>query len=409
MELLKVQSVQTVREKLLECVSDWTMGEEYVSIENSLGRVLSGDVKSGEDVPGFRRSTVDGYALRARDTAAAGESIPSLLDLAGRVNMGEAAKVELGAGQCVQVATGAMLPDGADAVVMVEYTEEFTDTSIGIYQSVAVGENVITRGEDIRAGAHVLSGGTKIGAREVGVLAAAGVTKVPVFTELRLAVISTGDELVAPGEILGEWQVRDINSYTLAALARKAGFQVVHTAVIKDDERLLEAELRRTMAVSDVVVVSGGSSQGEKDATKKVINSVSSQGVFTHGMAIKPGKPTIVGYDAASRTVLAGLPGHPVSSMMVFEVLFSWLVRSLTGMPEPIGVPATLSVNLASSPGKATYWPVKLVAGGDGYLAQPQFGKSGLISTLTSADGYISAARDTEGFSAGSKVYVTLF
>lgn len=409
MELLKVQSVQTVRQKLQDCVSGWELDTQYVNIDKSLGRVLSEDIIAHEDIPGFSRSTVDGYALRGGDTNAAGENIPVLLELIGSVEMGEAADVKISAGQCAEIATGAMLPRGADGVVMVEYTESFSETLIGVHQSVASGENVVQQGEDIRQNMRILGRGQKIRAQEIGVLAASGVSRVPVFGALRLAVISTGDELVPTDAVPSPGQVRDINTHALAALAQKSGFEVVYTATIRDDETLLENELCEATEICDIAVVSGGSSQGKKDATRKVIDKISTPGVFTHGMAIKPGKPTIIGFDSASRTILSGLPGHPVSAMMVFEILFGWLLRDMMGAPEPIAVPAKLSVNLASSPGKSTYWPVKLITCDDGYLAQPSFGKSGLITTLTSADGYISVSRNTEGISADSLVYVTLF
>jgi len=292
---------------------------------------------------------------------------------------------------------------------MVEYTEPFGASGMALSQSVAPGENVVQRGEDAAKGALLLPRGRRIGPAETGALAAAGVVRVPVYKPLRLAVLSTGDELVPPGQVPGPGQVRDINTHALVALARKNGFEVAHTAVLRDDEALLEAELRRAAHTCDIVAVSGGSSQGEKDATRAVIDRVASPGVFTHGLALKPGKPTILGVDDASRTLFAGLPGHPVSAMMVFELLFCRLWRRLTGTPEAPAIPAALAANVAASPGKLTSWPVRLEAGDTGYRARPIYGKSGLITTLAGADGYFTIPRNAEGLPAGSLVWVQLF
>jgi molybdopterin molybdotransferase len=409
MKLLEVDSVEAARSKLAGCVAGWRLSTLFVPADEALGMILAEDIAAGEDIPGFRRSTVDGYAVMAKDTAAAGENIPVLLNVAGQVSMGRAADFSLRAGQCASVPTGGMLPEGADGVVMMEYAEPFGE-AVALYQSAAPGENVVERDEDVSKGALVLERGRRIGPREIGALAALGVTLVPVYKPLKLAVISTGDELVAPDAAPpGPGQVRDINTYALTALARKNGFETAHTAVLRDDAALLENELRNAMAFCDIVAVSGGSSQGEKDMTGNVIQRVSDPGVFTHGMAIKPGKPTILGYDQASLTLFVGLPGHPVSAMLVFETLLCDLWRKMTGAAQPPPVPAALTVNVPSSPGKTTCQPVKLAVSGKGYLAEPVFGKSGLITTLTQADGYFVIEREAEGLTAGSRVYVHLF
>jgi molybdopterin molybdotransferase len=203
-------------------------------------------------------------------------------------------------------------------------------------------------------------------------------------------------------------QIRDVNTYALTALAAKTGFNVVGSAVLPDDKVELERALRNAMEVSDIVAVSGGSSQGKLDITREIIDSVSSPGVYTHGMAIKPGKPTILGCDDKTRTLLAGLPGHPVSAMMVFELLFGWLYREVTGCAQAPAIVARINCNVASSPGRLTCWPVRLEQVEGGYIAEPIFGKSGLITTLTKADGYFCVERDTEGLQAGQTVSVHL-
>ena len=408
MQLLKVDSIEQAREKLLDCASRWELPTETLPFEKAYGRILARDVFSPEDVPAFNRSTVDGYALRSVDTAAAGDSIPAFLKRAGAVEMGRAAECGVSPGECVEVPTGGMLPEGADAVIMLEYTEAFGE-GIAVHSSVAPGENTVLAGEDIKAGDVLLKRGTRLLPRHIGALAAVGKTQIDVYCPLKLAVFSTGDEVKDPREKLEAGQVHDINSYSLAALAESSGFEIVRGGLLQDDEALLREAVRESMADCDVVLVSGGSSQGTKDLTAKILDEIASPGVFTHGLAIKPGKPTILGADAQSRTILCGLPGHPVSAMMVFEMLFGWLYREMTGVREKPAIPATLTVNLASSPGKLNCWPVRLERDEDKWLAVPIFGKSGLITTLSGADGYFTVQRGREGMSAGETVMVNLF
>ena len=255
----------------------------------------------------------------------------------------------------------------------------------------------------------LLTRGRRLLPQDVGALAAAGVIAVKVYIPPRLTIISTGDELVSPDSKPAPGQVRDVNTIALTALAEKNGFHVIKTAVLADDEDALESALREAMETSDVVAVSGGSSQGQKDITGKIIDRVSSPGVFTHGLAIKPGKPTILGCDEASRTLLAGLPGHPVSAMMVFELMLGWLFREITGAVQVPPIPARVAGNVASSPGRLTCQPVVLTWADGEYKADPVFGKSGLITTLTKSDGYFIVDRDAEGLQSGQTVLVHLF
>lgn len=384
---------------------------EAVPLPRALARTLAKDVVAEEDIPAFTRSTVDGYAVRAADTAGAGESIPAFLALAGRVEMGEETPLELAAGACAYVPTGAMLPQGADAVVMVEHCEPFGPDSVAIYEPVSPGRNVIQRGDDARRGEAVLRAGTRIRAQEIGVLAANGITQVPIYAPLRMAIFSTGDELVPPEKPPQTGQVRDVNTAALAAQAQAAGYRVTTTQVLRDEESFIEGAVRSAMAENDIVMLSGGSSQGEKDATARIIGRVASRGVLTHGLALKPGKPTIVGYDDPSRTLFIGLPGHPVSAMMVFEGLLSWLWRQLTVPAESARdflIEATLERNVPSSPGKETLQLVALREDGGRYLAVPVHGQSGLITRLSMADGYIRIGHNQEGLTKGQPVRVHL-
>ena len=409
MEFLRVDSVETAREKIFARVKDWISRRETVPLGEAPGRVAAEDVFTPEDIPSFPRSTVDGYAVVSADTSAAGEGIPAILTVRDRVEMGRPASIAIKRGECAEVPTGGMLPDGADAVVMTEYAETFGEDGVALYKSAAYGENAVAPGEDANAGALLIGRGRRILPQDVGALAAAGVTEIAVYAAPRMAVFSTGDELVPPGRKPGPGQVRDVNTYALTALAKKTGYEVTGSAVLPDDEAALEEVMRGAMGVCDIVIVSGGSSKGKKDMTRAVIDRISSPGVFTHGMAIKPGMPVILGYDAASRTLLAGLPGHPVSALMVFETLFGWLFREITGAAETPPIPARVTCNAASSPGKLTCWPCALKRQSGVYEAEPIFGKSGLITTLTRADGYFTVDRDAEGVLAGQTVTVHLF
>jgi len=413
-KLLTVDTIEEARQKLLTCgIARHGLSFEKLETRQALGRILAADITAPENVPNFHRSTVDGYAVTSADTAGAGETLPVLLRLVGKVEMGKAAGLSLGRGECAYVPTGGMIPDGANAMVMVEHTEAFGDMAggtahgeIAVYHSVAVGSHVTRVGEDLVQGELLLRRGTKLRSQEIGALAAVGITQVPVYLPLRISIISSGDEIVDPTARPGPGEVRDINTPALEALAVESHYRVVGLQVIKDDERALEEAVREAMGKSDVVALSGGSSQGTKDLTYKVFSRVADPGVFTHGLAVKPGKPTILGYDKNTDTVLAGLPGHPVSALMVFRILFSWLARQLASMEEPRPIPAKITCNLASSPGRTCYQPVALRCDGGGYLAEPIFGKAGMISTLTKADGYIVIDLNKEGLKEGEPVQV---
>ena len=409
MEFLHVDSIEAAREKLKASAGDWLVRREVLPITEVLDRILAINQYAGEDIPAFRRSTVDGYAVVSKDTAAAGESIPVFLTRKGAVEMGAPASLSIQSGECAEVPTGGMLPAGADAVAMIEYAESIGGGRVALRRGLADGENVVQAGEDARAGGLLLTGGKRLTPQDIGALAAAGIISVPVYARPGITIISTGDELIPPEEAPAPGQVRDVNTYALAALARRIGFRVDAALVLPDQESALERAIRAATAASDIVAVSGGSSKGAKDMTRAVLDRVSNAGVYTHGMAIKPGKPTILAFEETSKTILAGLPGHPVSAIMVFELLFGWLMRETTGSAPSPAVPARLSCNVASSPGMLTCWPAALFWSDDGYTATPVFGKSGLITTLTKAEGYFTIERNREGLPAGAAVLVHLF
>ena len=423
MKLLNVDTIEEAREKILGLAKSRPLKTETVSLgeasclgsATNLGsaktsillRILAEDIFAPCDIPAFNRSTVDGYAVIAADTAAAGEAIPVFLKQRGSVSMGKGADLSIRSGDCAYVPTGGMLPEGADAVVMVEHCEA-AGANVAVYEAVANGTGLALAGEDVKKGELLLRRGTSIRPQEAGALAAAGLTSFAVFAPPRLAMISTGDELIPAEQEPGPGEIRDINSHALKALAERRGYHVSSSQVLGDDEELLEAALREALAQSDVVVVSGGSSQGEKDSTASAINRAAKPGVFTQGLGLKPGKPTILGWDEQSQCLLAGLPGHPVAAMVVFELLFGWLLDKLFDRPPPFSIPAKLSCNLPGAPGRAVCQPVMLHLEEGAYSAEPVFGKSGMITTLTKADGYIIIDLNKEGLKKGEAVMVHL-
>ena len=409
MELLKVDTLEAAREKLLTAVGENWITSKFVSLNEALDCVLAEDIYGKVNIPDFRRSMVDGYAVIAKDTMGAGESLPVFLKVIGDVGMGETADCIITPGTCAYVPTGGMIPDGADACVMVEYCEHFDSEEIAVYQATSVGRHVVDIGEDSKKGELLFKKGTKLRPQEIGALSAEGFTEVKVFAPVKISIISTGDELVAPGGNISKGQIFDINTSALSALSVKHGFEVVSTATVKDQYELLKEAIVQAKEESDLVVVSGGSSKGKKDMTALLIDELANPGVFTHGLALKPGKPTILGADTESRTLMVGLPGHPVAAMAVFEMMLVWLKRKLTCESEKGLVPAVLSGNVPGAPGRQTLLFVELEQSEDGYIAKPIFGKSGLMSTMTRADGYTTIEMLQEGLKSGEKVWVHTF
>ncbi|HAK44498.1 MAG TPA: molybdopterin molybdenumtransferase MoeA, partial [Spirochaeta sp.] len=355
MELLQVITIQELRQLLDEQFSSYKLNTEIVSIDKAAGRYLAVDTASAVTVPSFRRSTKDGYALRSVDVSGASETLPAFLKLLGEVRMGYPAEVEIKPGETVYVPTGGMVPDGADAVVMIEYVEKLTDDEISIYRPAAARENVIAVGDDIQSGALVLKKGKRLKAADLGVLTSIGLTEVEVFMQPLVSVLSTGDEITGPGEDVRLGQIRDINTYTIAAAAEELGCRVINRMVVADDEKLLRESLVKCHDESDLVLLSGGSSVGVKDYSQKVIASLGEPGVLCHGIAFKPGKPTIVA-NAGGKPVI-GLPGHPVSALMVFSIVGEHLINLMNGATQRIEswVEAVLTENVNGAPGREAW------------------------------------------------------
>lgn len=408
MRFLQVDTISGAREKLLREVGDNFLKVETVKLSEAYGKCLAEDIYAEENIPDFRRATVDGYAVKASDTQGAGESVPVFLSVVDEISIGSPALREIKSGECAYVPTGGMIPDGADAMVMVEYTELFDKRDAAVYASVSAGSGVVQIGEDAKKGELLLSRGTILHSAQTGVLASLGKKTAKVYAPWHITIISTGDELAEPGEEKGRCQVYDINTHALCTLAKEQGMEVENAFSVKDEGEKIEQALRDALLCSDIVVISGGSSQGKKDMTADMIDKIAEPGVWTHGLALKPGKPTIVGMDKPSGTLLIGLPGHPVAAIMVFRLLLVWLQKNLRGEKEEPGVPAVLSSNIPGAAGRAVCQTVKLEKEKDGYRAIPVFGKSGLMHTLTQADGYVMVEADQEGLRTGETVYVQL-
>ncbi|MBO8137093.1 MAG: molybdopterin molybdenumtransferase MoeA [Desulfotomaculum sp.] len=407
MDLFNVITVADAKKKLSAYIESRT--PETVPLLSALGRVLAADVKACEDVPGFHRSTMDGYAVKAQNTFGASETLPAYLDVVGQVQMGASPGGKIKDGEAWAISTGGMLPEGADAVVMVEYTEKLDDKTIGVIKPAAPGENVVRKAEDVPAGAVVLKAGHLIRPQDLGILAAAGVTGVPVLPRYKVGIVSTGDELVEPADVPGPGQVRDINSYTLYGLVQQAGGIPNLYGIAKDNFDVLKEKMSKALVENDIVLVSGGSSVGTRDVSAGVINELGQPGVLFHGINIKPGKPTI-GAVVNGKPVF-GLPGHPVSAMVVYNLLVNPLVRwgSYQNEGQNILVRAKITRNMRSAAGREDFLRVRVYVDKGELYAEPVLGKSGLISTMVKADGIARIPESREGVEVGEYVEVQLF
>lgn len=387
--------------------------KEQVSLIDALGRILAEDITSKENVPGFNRATMDGYAVKASDTYGASDGLPAYLDLIGEIRMSERPSYLLQNGQAVRISTGGMLPEGADSVVMLEYTENIDSSMIEISRSVSPWENVLREDEDIKQSEIVLKKGQYIRAQDIGLLAALGIEEATVFKKPVIAIISTGDEIIPVNQKPEPGEVRDINSYALGAAIQETGCTPYYIGIVKDDEVLLKEQLKKCLLNHeiDAVLISGGSSVGVRDYTLEALNTIGLPGVLVHGLALKPGKPTIISLN--NQKIFIGLPGHPVSAMMVFDNVIKKIIYDLKG--EDINfrqnkiVEALLESNVFSDAGREEYIRVILKNKAGQLWAEPIFAKSGMISSLSRADGYLTVKLNQEGLYQGQKVSVTIF
>ena len=423
-EFLTLLPPDEARDLMLSYLPKVGVDPETIDVTSALGRILAEDILAPHPLPEFPRSSVDGYAVRARDTFGASDSLPAYLTLVGEVPMGDAPPFGIDTGQCALIHTGGMLPKGADAAVMLEYTQRISGRDgqppvpteeIELFRAVADGENIIRMGEDVAQSQTILPKGRLMRPAEIGGLLALGILSLRVARTVVVGLISTGDEVIDPSQKPRPGQVRDINSYTLGALVEKSGGLAKRYGIISDQLQALKDTAAQALSECDVVVITAGSSASTRDMSADVIRSLGKPGVLVHGINTRPGKPTILG--VCNDKAVIGLPGNPVSALVNGYLFVLPVIEKLSGMlPQPKAtVLAKLTVNLSSQAGREDWWPVKLrrsaskrKGGGAVYEADPIFGKSNLIFTLASADGLVRIHPDATGLSAGETVEVLL-
>ena len=400
MDFFKVVTVERAREIIMENFKEYKFELEEVDILHSLERVLGEDIYSEIDVPEFNRSTVDGYAIVASDSHGASDSIPSVLNIVGEVYMGEITDKRIVSGNAIYVPTGGMVPNGADGVIMIENVEKLDEETLLLNKPISKGQSVIYKGDDIKKNSLIIEKGRKISPEIMGLLGALGKKFIKVYSKPKFYIISTGDEIIGIDEELKLGKIRDINSFALFGAIIELGGEVTGKMIVKDDFDLLKAEVEKAVEISDMVLISGGSSVGTRDFTKDVIDSFEGRGVFVHGLSVKPGKPTIVG--EGNGKLIFGLPGHPVSSIIVFKALVEEFVKEKMNIREiKPQIKATMDFNFPSASGKQTYQMVNLRREDGKYFATPNFGKSSMISLLKNSDGYIVLEKHEEGIYKG--------
>ena len=428
--------------KILNSFGERTDSETIPTID-ALGRISVADVPSPIDLPDFTRSTVDGFAVMSKDTHGASGSIPSYLELSGDIPVGEiseSARITISSGEAVRVVTGGMVPEGADSVVMLEYTDLIDKTTLEVRRGVSHLENLVVPGEDMKKGDLVVKCGAPLRPFDIGALTGVGITEIEVFKKPVVSIFSTGGEVVEPTETPNTGQIRDVNKYGVSAGVLESGGIPNRMDNVEDDLDSLKGALKEGIESSDMVILSGGSSMGNMDFTLDAINELaqldqqhgqSSPGVLVHGISIKPGKPTI--YGIVNNTPIFGLPGHPVGALIVFLIFVAPMIGIIGGVNNPLNaidgddidsnfddtdyinsalfVQAKIDRNISGAPGRDYYIPVKLSTQGDGDIptATPLLGKSGMISILTMSTGLICIPSMKEGVLAGENVKVSLF
>lgn len=413
-EFLELNPPEKFWEEIKSFLNNKNLKKEKLNLANALGRILAENLNSPVDLPPFSRSTVDGYAVKASDTAGASASMPTYFEVVGSIEMGSGTELKLKSGQAAAIPTGGMLPEGADAVLMIEDTEKISENTIESFKSLAAGENLVQKAEDIAAGELLFKKGHKLMARDIGALAGLGITEFYCFSRTNVSVISTGDELISAEAEAEAGQIRDINSYSITSYLNKIGADAKKVGIIEDKFEKLKEAVKNELD-QDLVLISGGSSVGIKDMTIDLLNSLGEPGVLLHGLAIKPGKPTILAI--IEGTIVIGLPGHPASAWTVNNVLVAEIVRVLNGEKEAaeIGtaenkypIRAELTRSLVSDKGREEYIPVRLRQENDKLLAEPLLGKSSLITNLAHGDAILIVPRNQEGKEKGELVELTM-
>ncbi|MCK5070849.1 MAG: molybdopterin molybdotransferase MoeA [Desulfocapsa sp.] len=397
---------------LLDALANVPMATEHCPLAEALDRVLSNTILSPEDLPGYPRSTMDGFAVRAADTFGASSSMPCYLEIDGEVAMGQKPEGKVQQGKCFRIATGGLLPDGSDAVMMFEHTIPVDDKMIEVVKSVGVGINLINPGEDIQKGGSALVKGHRLRPQDLGLLAGIGISEVEVYKRPKVGILSTGDEIVPWSELPPPGKIRDINGITLTASCQRLGAEVTDYGIVSDTEEIFFTTLTRAVKENNVVLFSGGSSVGMRDLGERVIEKLGNPGILVHGVALKPGKPVIIGI--SNGTAIFGLPGHPVSAMVCFELFVDPAIEALSGinnlhsLPTP-SVRAVIDRNINSAAGRLDFVRVQLQEREDELpLAIPVLGKSGSISTLSRAHGYFLIDEPSQGLNKDTQIEVHL-
>jgi molybdopterin molybdotransferase len=400
--MLTVRPVAEAIEIIKEHFGKFRTQSEWVTLDAALDRVLAQDIISNEFVPDFNRSTVDGYAVIGSDIFGCSDTIPALLTRIGESFMGRHIDLKVKKGQCVYVPTGGEVPEGADTMIMLEYAEELGDGQVAIYKPAAPGTNMIFRGDDTKPGAVILPASRRINVADTGTLAALGVTEVPVMCQPRVGIITTGDELVLPGEKLELGQIRDVNGPMLMHAVKETGGNPFFWGIIQDDDTAIKAAIQTAIKDCDLLILTGGTSVGEKDAAPRVISELGT--MLVHGLASKPGKPTLFG--EISGIPVFGLSGNPLAAYFMFYLLLRPLLFNMQGyQPLTHSITLPLERSIPSNHGREEFVPVKI----QDEIVHPISSKSGLITTLANTDGFIRIPRDLEGLPQGAMVEVTLF
>ena len=399
--------LEHARRIAVACAEKMPCHSELVDFQKALGRIAAENIINPEDNPAFDRSTVDGYALRAGETATASTVAPAVFELGGEVRMGCLAGLRVQPGQAVRTPTGGMVPAGADTVVMQEYTRRTADGQLQVFRPSVAGQNIILRGDDAPAGTVVIPAGRQIGVPDVGVLASCGLTQVAVLKRPVATIITTGDEVVAPGSSLKPGQIRDVNSFTLSALAAAAGCEPHLAERIPDSCSELSTTLRNALRESDLILVSGGSSVGDRDFTTAAIAALPDVEILFHGIALKPGKPTLLA--RCGNTMIFGVPGHTVAAMTVFQEIVAPALAALQGIAAPscrVFVRAKLGAPLRPDRERDEIIRVQLEKNGEGLTVWPLPAKSGLITVMTRAHGMVYTQAGQPELLAGAEVEV---
>jgi molybdopterin molybdotransferase len=424
-EFLRLSPPIEALQTLLHAMPEREPAEEVIEPSEALGRVLVADVRAPHPLPEFARSTVDGYAVQAHDTFGVSEALPGYLYIIGEVPMGDTPAFVIATGKCASIHTGGMLPEGADAVVMLEHSQTIhrggrvpvSDNEIEILRAVAEGENVILVGEDVAEDHIVLRAGTRVRPAEIGGCMALGIAKLRVAAIPRIGIISSGDEVVPPDQSPRAGQVRDVNSYSLAAMVKEAGGEPVLYGIVPDNLKAMKAMAVKALTECEAVVITAGSSASARDVTEEAITSLGAPGVLVHGVNVRPGKPTILA--VCNGKAVIGLPGNPVSALVIGGLFVVPVIEKLLGLnlvhPSP-SVLAKMEVNVASQAGREDWVAVILHPASPEsmpkrevvWLAEPIFGKSNLIFSLAAADGLVRIPPDATGVSTGETVEVVL-